>query len=138
MFLSYKISLFNCILWFVYGIELDELMVYIANGSGAIITELWVLCYIYYFAEQNVLYGIVFNVEILLCLVGILLIFHYPIHNPNATGKVAMIFNTLMYAAPGEKMFTVYKTNLRAKSSVNISICQLTRLKPEVTIFSTQ
>ena len=116
-------SLFNCILWFVYGIELNELMVYVANSSGAIITELWLLCYIYYYAEQNLLYGIVFNVEILLSLIGILLVFHYPIHNPDTTGKVAMIFNTLMYAAPGEKMFTVYKTNNYKILPISTSIC---------------
>jgi solute carrier family 50 protein (sugar transporter) len=40
---------------------------------------------------------------------GISFIFYKIIHE-DITGFVAMIFNILMYAAPGEKIFQVFKT----------------------------
>lgn len=116
-------SVFSCILWFIYGIDQDELMVWVANGVGACITEIWILIYVYYFSLEVIWKGILYNVLVLGFFGGIFVLFYIVIDQIKVTSNVAMVFNILMYAAPGEKMYTVIKTNNYKILPVPISVC---------------
>ena len=83
-------SFMNCILWADYGLLDDAVQVYVANGIGGAISLIWI--------------------TLLMAGVGGISYVFYFIINKDITGLCAMVFNVLMYAAPGEKIFRVCKT----------------------------
>jgi solute carrier family 50 protein (sugar transporter) len=102
-------SLLNCILWSDYGLIGDKFQVYFANGIGACITLIFVSIYLIYLAKKNLLLSCVYITFLILCVIELYFICYYVISD-EVTGIIANIFNVLMYAAPGEKMYTVCKT----------------------------
>lgn len=116
-------SSLNCLLWFVYGIEKNELMVYLANGLGVAITEIWIIIYILFVVKTVIIYSILVNLGIVVFQGGIFVIFHVVLNKPAITSKIAMVMNILMYAAPGEKIYKVLKTNDYTILPISSSIC---------------
>ena len=53
--------------------------------------------------------ALLYNLILTISIVGIALLFFFIVPY-QVTGKIAMVFNVLMYASPGEKMITVFKT----------------------------
>ena len=102
-------SLVNCILWADYGLNLELMQVYVCNISGSVITLVWIIIYIIYFSEKKVLKYLLLIFLFIILMSGFAFVFYYII-NPQITGYSAMIFNVLMFAAPGEKIVTVVKT----------------------------
>ena len=102
-------SFMNCILWADYGLKTDKFLVYLANGIGGTITLIWITIYLIYLGKKNLKIALVLII-LLMALVGGISYLFYKIINEEITGKVAMVFNILMYAAPGEKIFQVFKT----------------------------
>lgn len=104
-------SFLNCILWCVYGWRQDKLQVWVANGTGGIITLIWIVFYLVYFAELKLIPSIVYNFILFNFVFEIgFFCFYINIKDIEVIGYIAMAFNILMYAAPGEKMYTVIKT----------------------------
>ena len=107
-------SFMNCILWGVYGVKLKKLQVYTANGIGAAITIVWIFIFLVYLAKKNVFLSIAYIFLSILIIAGIASLFYFFVDPERdkavITGYVAMVFNVLMYAAPGEKIYTVCKT----------------------------
>ena len=102
-------SFMNCILWADYGLKTDKFLVYLANGIGGTITLIWITIYLIYLGKKSLKIAL-FLIILLMVLVGGISYIFYKIINEEITGFVAMIFNILMYAAPGEKIFQVFKT----------------------------
>ena len=102
-------SFMNCILWADYGLKTDKFLVYLANGIGGTITLIWITIYLIYLGKKSLKIAL-FLIILLMVLVGGISYIFYKIINEEITGKVAMVFNILMYAAPGEKIFQVFKT----------------------------
>ena len=102
-------SFMNCILWADYGLVKNDFMVYFANGIGGTITLVFISVYLVFLAKENVGLSLVYIVLLLAVIFGIMIGFF--LLDYNITGYVAMIFNVLMYAAPGEKIFQVIKTS---------------------------
>ena len=102
-------SFMNCILWADYGLQIDTFQVYLANGIGGAITLIWITIYLIYLGKKSLKIAL-FLIILLMVLVGGISYIFYKIINEEITGFVAMIFNILMYAAPGEKIFQVFKT----------------------------
>ena len=102
-------SFMNCILWADYGLVKNDFMVYFANGVGGSITLVWITIFLVFVAKKNVFMALLFNVGLIIVVLLIMLLFYFWV-NYNITGYVAMIFNVLMYAAPGEKIYRVIKT----------------------------
>ena len=53
--------------------------------------------------------ALLYNLILIVAIVGIAMLFFFIVPY-EVTGKIAMVFNVLMYASPGEKMITVFKT----------------------------
>ena len=102
-------SVINCIFWVVYGVKLDLTQSFITNAIGAIITTVWICIFLIFWVKKHALKSVGFIVLTLVVFVGIFCVFYYVVP-PTVTGYCAMVFNVLMYAAPGEKIYTVLKT----------------------------
>ena len=102
-------SLLNCILWAIYGLLKDRFLQYAPNGLGGSITLIWITIYLVYLGDKKIHFALLFNCGLITCTIGLCLLFYYAI-DAELTGKIVLIFNVLMYAAPGEKMYTVCKT----------------------------
>ena len=102
-------SFMNCILWGDYGLLLDRFLIYFANGIGGTITLIWIVIFIIHYVEKRFAMALLYNLILTIAIVGIALLFFFIVPY-EVTGKIAMVFNVLMYASPGEKMITVFKT----------------------------
>ena len=102
-------SVVNCIFWVVYGVKLGLTQSFITNAIGAIITTVWICIFLVFWVKKHALKSVGFIVLTLVVFVGIFCLFYYVVP-PTVTGYCAMVFNVLMYAAPGEKIYTVIKT----------------------------
>ena len=102
-------SFMNCILWGDYGLLLDRFLIYFANGIGGVITLIWIVIFIIHFVEKKFAMALLYNLILIIAIVGIAMLFFFIVPY-EVTGKIAMVFNVLMYASPGEKMITVFKT----------------------------
>ena len=102
-------SVINCIFWVVYGVKLGLTQSFITNAIGAIITTVWICIFLIFWVKKHALKSVGFIVLTLVVFVGIFCVFYYVVP-PTVTGYCAMVFNVLMYAAPGEKIYTVLKT----------------------------
>lgn len=102
-------SFMNCILWADYGLVKNNQQVYFANGIGGAITLIFITIYLIYLGKRNIGLALVYNFGLLAIVIGLTLLFYWIV-NPDITGYIAMFFNILMYAAPGEKIAQVIKT----------------------------
>ena len=102
-------SFMNCCLWADYGLVKNDFQVYFANGIGGTITLVWITIYLIFLGSKNLPLALVYNVGLVLAVIGIMLLFYFIV-SMTITGYCAMIFNVLMYAAPGEKIYQVITT----------------------------
>ena len=107
-------TVINCILWVVYGIKLNKIQVYATNAIGGIITLFWIFIFIVFWVKKHILKTIGLIYLSLIIFAGLFLLFYFVVdpkkNKAEITGYCAMEFNILMYAAPGEKIYTVIKT----------------------------
>ena len=101
-------SFMNCILWADYGLVKNDFMVYFANGIGGTITLVWITIYLIFLGKKSIYLALGYNCGLIAGIVLIMIVFF--ILDYNITGYIAMIFNVLMYAAPGEKIYRVITT----------------------------
>ena len=99
----------NCILWTVYGFLKDETQIYITNSLGGVITLIWITIYLIYLGKKYFVFSFIINIFLLILIISISHIFYHIVGEDN-TGLIAVMFNVLMFAAPGEKIFQVFKT----------------------------
>ena len=102
-------SFLNCVLWAMYGLLKDRFLQYAPNGLGGSITLIWITIYLIYLGDKKIHMALLFNLCLIACVIGLSFLFYFVI-DAELTGKIVLIFNVLMYAAPGEKMYTVCKT----------------------------
>ena len=102
-------SFMNCILWADYGLLDDSFQVYFTNGIGGVITLIWITIYLIYLAKQTIGYALFLVILLMIAIGGISFVFYFLL-GKKITGWASMIFNVLMYAAPGEKIVRVFKT----------------------------
>lgn len=105
-------SFMNCILWACYGLGKNDFMVYFANGLGGSITLIWITIYLIFLGKKHIGFALGYILGLLI-IIGFLMLLFFYIVNPehtDITGYLAMIFNVLMYAAPGEKIYKVITT----------------------------
>ena len=99
----------NCILWANYGLLKDRFLQYFPNGLGGAITLIYITIFLIHLAGQRINFALLYNFFLIIAIVGLSLLFYFVI-DVEITGKVVLIFNVLMFAAPGEKMYTVCRT----------------------------
>jgi solute carrier family 50 protein (sugar transporter) len=101
-------SFLNCILWSDYGLLTNKFSVYFANGIGGAITLIFLTIFLIHLAERKILYSLLYLFFLIACVVEIYFLCYYIV-SPDITAILANIFNVLMYAAPGEKIYTICK-----------------------------
>ena len=102
-------NLLNCILWIDYGLIKDSLQLYLTCSIGGFITLIWSTIYLIFLAKKNFFIGLGLIILLLSITLGLIYLFYF-IFDIEFSGYVALIFNLLMYIAPGEKIYTVFKT----------------------------
>ena len=121
-------SFLNCILWADYGLIKNSTQIYITNSFGGTITLIWITIYLLYLGKKYFVVSLILNILILLATGAISFLFYFIIDS-NITGLICMIFNVLMYAAPGEKIIRVIKTKkyelIPIYSSIGGFLCSL-------------
>ena len=101
-------SFLNCILWSDYGLITNQFLLYLANGLGGTITLIYITIFLIHVADRKVLLSLFYNFFLICCIVEIYFVFYYLVPF-KVTGIIANIFNVLMYAAPGEKIYQICK-----------------------------
>ena len=94
-------------------IKLKKTQVYTTNGIGGVVTLVWFFIFIVFWSNKHALKSIGFIVLSLAVSAGIFCLFYF-VADPKkdkavVTGYVAMVFNVLMYASAGEKIYRVIK-----------------------------
>jgi solute carrier family 50 protein (sugar transporter) len=121
-------SFLNCVLWADYGLIKNSTQIYITNSFGGTITLIWITIYLLYLGKKYFVVSLIINIIILIATGAISFLFYFIIDS-NITGLIAMIFNILMYAAPGEKIIRVIKTKkyelIPIYSSIGGFLCSL-------------
>ena len=117
-------SFFNCILWGVYGLRGDLIQVWVTNFLGAFITFIFITIFLIYCSEVKIITSLIYNI-ISLALIVIIFYISYALFNNDIVGDAATIFNILMYAAPGEKIYKVFQTQKYDLIPIVSSICGL-------------
>ena len=102
-------SFLNCILWSDYGIIKNRFSLYFANGIGGVITLIYITIFLIYFAQKKLLQSCLYVLFLLACITELYFLCYYIV-DADITGIIANVFNVLMYAAPGEKIYTIFKT----------------------------
>lgn len=97
-------NLMNCLLWFIYGYRKEDNQVYICNGIGCSITLIYLIVYWYYFVHKKILHYLGLMLATLVVMAGVFSACMFWVSNNEITGYVAMVFNIIMYAAPGQKI----------------------------------
>ena len=101
-------SFLNCILWSDYGLITNQFLLYLANGLGGTITLIYITIFLIHVADRKVLLSLFYNFFLICCIVEIYFVFYYLVPF-KVTGIIANVFNVLMYAAPGEKIYQICK-----------------------------
>lgn len=117
-------SFFNCILWGVYGLREDLVQVWVTNFLGCFITLIFIIIYLIFVGEEKVFLSLIYNFILLNFVVEIFYVSYSLLRN-SYVGNAATTFNILMYAAPGEKIYQVYKTGNYNLLPIVSSICGL-------------
>ena len=102
-------NLLNCIIWTDYGLLEDSLQLYLTCSIGATITLIWITIYLLFLSKKKFFLTLFLCILLLGVIAGIAYVF-YEIIDFKITGYVALVINILMLAAPGEKIYTVFKT----------------------------
>ena len=103
-------SFLNCILWSDYGLLTDQFSVYFANGLGGTITLIFITIFLIHVAERKLLLSCFYITFLIICVIELYFLCYFIVPS-QITGIAANVFNVLMYAAPGEKMVKVCKTD---------------------------
>ncbi len=103
-------SFMNTILWAVYGLRDNKTQLYICNFIGGIISAIFIIIYIIYLTKLNWKLTAFYNLMFANIIIEIFYIFYKIINENNTIGLIAMLVNILMYAAPGAKIYQVFKT----------------------------
>ena len=101
-------SFLNCILWSDYGLLTNKFSVYFANGLGGAITLIFITIFLIHLADRKILFSLIYIFFLMACVTEIYF-FCYYILDPEITAIIANVFNVLMYAAPGEKIYIICK-----------------------------
>ena len=103
-------NIMNCILWIDYGLLKGTFQVYLTCSIGGTITLIWITIYIIFLSKKRFFISLLILILFLGILIGLAYYVFYMVLDVEITGIAALVFNILMLAAPGEKIYTVIKT----------------------------
>ena len=101
-------SFLNCILWSDYGMIENQFNVYFANALGGAITLIFITIFLIHLAKKRIVFALLYNLLLIGVVTGIYFLCFHVVPS-KTTGIIANVFNVLMYAGPGEKIYTICK-----------------------------
>jgi hypothetical protein len=107
-YLSLMANIMNCILWFVYGYKRDTLEIWVCNEIGGTTSLIYLIIFWFFFCQKNTIKFLLYFFGTLAFLAGIFSVFYWTFKSYEVAGKTAMVFNILMYAAPGQKLVNYF------------------------------
>ena len=116
---------FNTVCWVAYGLRQGLFQSFICNLIGGVITLIYLLIFLCYFAELKVMWCVGLIILALDLDLEFFWIFYKIIKNLAAVGYFTMIFNILMYAGTLEKLGRVLSTHNYNLIPILISILML-------------
>jgi hypothetical protein len=108
-------NIMNCLLWFVYGFRRDTLEIWVCNMVGGLTNLIYLIIFWFYFSNKNLVKFSFFFTATLGVLFAIFAVFYWAFDSYEVAGKTAMVFNIIMYAAPGQKLVLCYINQNRSK-----------------------
>ena len=95
----------NCAIWSAYGyVQFDDkTQVWVCNSAGTLVNVVYLCIFCVYFAKKNVFQSIIYIILVIVVTGGLFFVF-YEYTSIEVSGKVAMVFNILMFAAPSQKI----------------------------------
>jgi len=103
-YLMMIMNVLNCLLWFSYGILKNDFFLKLANGIGYPINLIYLCLYFFYKAERQTIKSLFLILPTIIFSAGLLFLLAYVIENQDLSKFSAMVFNILMYGAPGQKI----------------------------------
>jgi len=106
-YLALMANIMNCLLWFVYGFRRGVVEIWIVNMIGGLMSLLYLVIFWFYFCNKNPFkfLGSVFTT--LAVLGGIFSLFLWGFDDFEVAGYTAMVFNVIIFAAPGQKLVKI-------------------------------
>ena len=101
-------SFLNCILWSDYGMLENQFNTYFANALGGAITLIFITIFLIHLAKRRIVFALLYNLLLIGVVSGIYFLCFYVVSS-KITGIIANVFNVLMYAGPGEKIYLICK-----------------------------
>ncbi|CAI5483474.1 unnamed protein product [Closterium sp. Yama58-4] len=116
--LPYVMTMFNCLLWTMYGLPVVEpgrVLVSTINGTGAFFSALYIIPFLVFGTRRIKIRTAIYASVALLLFGAILLItflaFHTPAARTSFLGITGLVVTIGMYASPLDVMRTVVRTN---------------------------
>ncbi len=124
--LVFVANLGNAIFWIGYGLPqlFDKTQVWLVNFVGLFLNIIYFQIYLVFLVKKKVFLSIVLCILVAVVNCGLTFIFYWFV-DYNINGKIAMAFNILMYAAPSQRIFNLFKTGNCKVIPIEITIIAL-------------
>ena len=112
-YLSLIANTMNCLLWCVYGLKKEEPIIYVCNSIGGVTNIIYLVIFWYFFVGEKVVKYLGMLAATFLSLGAIFSLCYFlgdifsgleKSTEIDIIGYAAMVFNIIMYAAPGQKL----------------------------------
>jgi len=103
-YLIMLMNVFNCFLWLSYGVLINDFFLKLANGIGYPVNLIYLCLFFYYKEDSNYFKSLIFIFPSIIISGGLFVLLAYVIEDKNISRYSAMIFNILMYSAPGQNI----------------------------------
>lgn len=102
-------SILNCVFWLVKGLLEHLTSMWVANAIGLTLNMIYISIYWFYLFER-LLFAILVNLATWSVIIGTFAGFYWGVNDGFIAGMVACVFNVIMYASPGQKIFEVIRS----------------------------
>jgi len=107
-FLVMMMNIMNCVLWLAYGILAKDIFFMVCNGVGYSLNLIYLCLYFIYRWRKDFKQALVFCALSVISAMFILVLIAFVFLSKGAAQYSAMIFNIFMYAAPGQKIVSLF------------------------------
>lgn len=105
-YLILMMNVMNCVLWLSFGILNNDFFIIFGNAIGYVLNSIYLGIFFYFMFNKKILYMTFFNIVSLGITLSCLILLAFVLKLTELAKNSAMIFNILMYGAPGQKIVT--------------------------------
>lgn len=119
-YLLFLFTILNCLFWLIYGIKNNAWPIWLCNGCGVLTNVIFMTAFLT--ALNKELFMRLFFIALLYTSLFSIFTFFNTYTNDKTNGTIAMIMNILMFAAPLQKIGTVFKNKDNSYIPIWISV----------------